>query len=329
MVSIKDVASLAGVSTATVSRALSQPDKVSQTTRDKVMAAVEQSGYQPNTAARQFRTQKTETVLVLVPDIGNPFFSNIIQGIESEALAAGYRVVLGETNPDLSAAGTYAGYMQQQHADGVILLGAEGAERFVDTPGGKPVVMACEYLADSSLPHVRIDNVTAAADAVSYLIELGHKRIAYIDGPVHNPISQDRLEGYQLALQRAGIEVDKSLLSRGDFSPASGHQAALSLLGSDNPPTAIFAISDPMAIGAMRAASEMGINIPGDLSLMGFDDIRFAGFMTPALTTINQPRRQLGATAMKMLLARLSDESTPLEMVLEHRLVVRESTARL
>ncbi len=328
MVSIKDVAAIAGVSTATVSRTLSEPDKVSEKTRARVMKTVEKSGYRLNAAARQFRRQRTETVLALVPDIGNPFFSNIIQGIESSAKTSGYRVVLGETKPELATAGTYAGYMQQQHADGAILLSIDGAETFGSADNKMPVVMACEHLPRSPFPTVRIHNAQAAQDAVNYLVELGHRRIAYINGPPKSPISKDRLRGYRKAMKQAGLEIDDNWVAPGDYSPASGHAAAMQLLKAQRRPTAIFAISDPMAIGVMRAANELGIRIPEDLSLVGFDDIRFAEFMTPGLTTVHQPRELIGQVAMESLAQLLDGKEVAQETILDHQLVIRESTGK-
>ena len=328
MATIKDVAAMAGVSTATVSRALSEPDKVTEETRERVLQAVKASGYKMNTAARQFRRQRTETVLVVVPDIGNPFFSNIIQSIEACAQQHNYRVVLGETDTESSEADSYAGYMRQRHVDGTILLTAEGIENFVAKDAGIPVVMACEYLAKSPCPTVRIDNVRAAEDAVNHLLEFGHKRIAYINGPASSPLSKDRLKGYRRALKSAGISVENELLTRGDYSPGSGYLCAHQLLALDHPPTAIFTASDPMAIGVMRAASERRYKIPEQLSLVGFDDIRFAEFMTPGLTTIHQPRELIGSTAMELLLQLLDGTTPQHDTVLQHELVIRESTAK-
>ena len=328
MASVKDVAALAGVSTATVSRALSESSKVAEATRERVMQAVKACGYKMNTAARQLRRQRTETVLVVIPNIGNPFFSSIIQGIETCAQQRNYRVVLGETDTGSSEANSYAGYMRQRHADGTILLTAEGIDNFIAVDADIPVVMACEYLAKSPCPTVRIDNARAAEDAVNHLLELGHRRIAYINGPAASPLSKDRLKGYRRALKSAGVAVEKALLTRGDYSPGSGYVRAHQLLALDRPPTAIFTASDPMAIGVMRAANERRCRIPQQLSLVGFDDIRFAGFMTPGLTTVHQPRELIGSTAMEQLLQLLGGGTPPHDTVLEHRLVVRESTGK-
>lgn len=218
-----------------------------------------------------------------------PFFSNIIQGIETCAQQHNYRVLLGETDSGSADAESYAHYMHQHHADGVILLTAEGIDNFVGEGADIPVVMACEYLPKSPCPTVRIDNAQAAEDAVSHLLGLGHKDIALINGPANSPLSRDRLKGYRRALKSAGIELDTKLIARGDYSPDSGYVCAHQLLALDQPPTAIFAVSDPMAIGALRAANERDIKIPQQLSLVGFDDIRFAEFMTPSLCTVHQP----------------------------------------
>jgi LacI family repressor for deo operon, udp, cdd, tsx, nupC, and nupG len=328
MASVKDVAALAGVSTATVSRTLSQSDKVAEETRERVMQAVKACGYRMNTAARQFRRQRTETVLVVVPDIGNPFFSNIVQGIETCAKKHNYRVLLGETDSGGSDAESYAHYMHQHHADGAILLTAEGIDNFFNEDADIPVVMACEYLPKSPCPTVRIDNAQAAEDAVCHLLGLGHKHIAFINGPANSPLSKDRLKGYRRALKAAGIEFDNKLIARGDYSPDSGYVCAHQLLALDEPPTAIFAASDPMAIGVLRAANERDIKIPQQLSLVGFDDIRFAEFMTPGLCTIHQPRELIGSTAMAQMLKLLDGETPEQDKVLTHQLVIRESTAQ-
>jgi LacI family transcriptional regulator, repressor for deo operon, udp, cdd, tsx, nupC, and nupG len=334
MTSIKDVAKLAGVSTATVSRTLSDPELVSQKTRSKVLNAVKDSGYIANSLARSFRTRKSDTVVVLVPDISNPFYSNIIQGIESEAKLKGYRVMLGDTQMDQERALSYASMVQQRQADGIILLGADipfvvGSEGDTSVENWPPMIMGCEY-TDLGLPTVRIDNVSAAMDATDHLISLGHKHIAYINGPKNSPLSKDRLKGYRESHQRAGIEALDDLLEVGDYSLQSGVTAMKRLLNADVRPTAVFAANDEMAIGALKSIKEAGLSAPDDISIVGFDDIRFADFCDPPLTTIHQPRADIGRALMQLMYQILSDE--PLEtneVVLPHALVVRESTGRV
>lgn len=333
MASITDVARLAGVSIATVSRTLSNPEVVSEETRNKVMAAIESSGYVANTLARSFRTRRSHTVLVLVPDIANSFFSQIIHGIESVAHDAGYRILLGDTQGNLERERNYANLAKQRQVDGIVLLGASipferDKRRRSPDPTWPPMVIGCEYFHDFQLPTVRIDNERAAQDAVAHLIGLGHSRIAYINGPKDSPLCVDRFAGYNHALKAARIRFDSTLVAQGDYSLASGVSAMKALL--PHQPSAVFAASDEMAIGAIRAAHEAGLKVPAQMSVVGFDDIAFAEFSDPTLTTIHQPRTEIGRKVMQMLLQQLQGEviSTS-EVVLPHSLIVRESTQAL
>jgi LacI family transcriptional regulator, repressor for deo operon, udp, cdd, tsx, nupC, and nupG len=330
MSSIKDVARLAGVSTATVSRTLAEPDKVTEATRRKVQGAIERSGYVRNELARSFRMQSTQTILVLVPDIGNPFYSLIIQGLEEVAQQHRYRLLLGDTLNRPERELEYLQSVMQRQVDGVISLGhtLPPVRKFRD---GKtvPLVMACEYLHDASVASVSIDNIAAAALATRHLLEQGHRRIAFINGPAYTPLSKDRLRGYRAALKEAGQLYEKALVLRGDFSLASGESAAQELLAARRKFTAIFAANDAMGIGAIKVLRAHGLDVPGDVSVMGFDDIEFAQYVEPPLSTIHQPRRDIGRAAMARMIALLSGVGAPAApIVLEHELVVRGSTAR-
>ena len=329
MSSIKDVARLAGVSTATVSRTLAEPDKVSEATRKKVQHAIERSGYVRNELARSFRMQSTQTILVLVPDIGNPFYSLIIQGLEEVAQRHGYRLLLGDTQNSAARELEYLQSVMQRQVDGVISLGhtLPQVRTFKD---GKavPLVMACEYLHDATVASVSIDNVEAAALATRHLFEQGHRNIAFINGPSYTPLSKDRLRGYRAALKEAGQPYAKELVLRGDFSLASGERAARMLLDTGLDFTAIFAANDAMGIGAIKVLRAQGLDVPGDVSVVGFDDIEFAQYVEPPLTTIHQPRREIGRAAMTGMIARLNGaDEPPRPIVLGHELVVRRSTA--
>lgn len=332
MPSIKDVAKLAGVSIATVSRTLSDPGLVRENTRKKIMDAIAESGYVTNTLARNFRTRKTNTVVVLVPDISNPFFSNIIHGIEKVAQANDYRIVLGDTQGDREQEKAYGSLVEQRQADGIILLGASipfecSPRRKKLDPAWPPMVMGCEYLDDFEFPTVRIDNVQAAQDATNHLLQSGHQRIAYINGPKESPLCEDRFQGYKQSLRRAKIKYDAKLVGQGDYSLRSGVDAMKSLLSLDEPPTAVFVANDEMAIGAIKAAKEAGLSVPGDLSVVGFDDIRFAEFTDPPLTTIHQPRAKIGRRVMEIMCKLLEGEALQdFLTVLPHELVIREST---
>ncbi|WP_372749593.1 LacI family DNA-binding transcriptional regulator [Litorivivens sp.] len=332
MVTIKDVAKLAGVSIATVSRTLAEPHKVSEKTRDKVMEAVASSGYVTNTLARNFRRRRSNTVVVLVPDIANPFFANIIQGIERVASRSQYRILLGDTQGNESSEHAYAELVSQRQADGVICLGRNipfpyrKGRKTLD-PDWPPFAMACEYHGEIPVPTVCIDNVAAAAEAINHLIELGHRDIAFINGPADSPLCDDRMLGFRQAMQAAQLPVNSRWLKSGDFTLASGYRCMEELLTLSRRPTALFCANDEMAIGAMQACRDAELSLPEDMSVVGFDDIAFAAYSHPRLTTVNQPRNRIGEQVMKMMLAMLAGENpTEPRMVLPHELVVREST---
>ncbi len=336
MTSIKDVARLAGVSTATVSRTLSKPDKVAETTRNKVMQAVEQSGYVANTLARNFRRRRTNTVVVLVPDITNSFFSNIIQSIESVAHDNGYRILLVDMQNKPERALEYGELVAQRQADGIISLGKtipfkyRAGRKSID-PKWPPFVMVCEYDGMIPVPTVCIDNLNAAREAVDYLIALGHRRIAYINGPENSPLCLDRIKGYRQAMKAVGVSNTRSLVFNGDFSLDAGREAMTAILNSEDPlPTAVFCANDAMAIGALQCIKARGLSVPGDISLMGFDDIKFSAYCDPPLTTVRQPRNRIGEVAMQRMLDLLHERHVPnAREMLPHELVLRQSTAAL
>lgn len=333
MVNIKDVAKLAGVSTATVSRTLSSPDSVAESTRERVLQAVKKSGYVTNALASNFRRRRSQNVVVLVPNIGNAFFAKIIQGIEVAAIESGYRILLGDTQQNLERERAYCELFYQRQADGVISLGRNvpfeyDRRRKAPDPQWPPIIMVCEYDGTVLLPKVTIDNERAAFEMVRHLLALGHRDIAYVDGPEDSPLSWQRLAGYIQALNSAGIPVRESLRWRGDFTLASGYVAGQHLLAQERRPTALFCANDEMAIGAMNAARSLGLSIPGDLSVAGFDDIEFASFCYPPLTTIHQPRGLMGGTAMELMLTMLRGSPVSnTSVVLPHELIVRGSTA--
>ncbi|MGI9296150.1 MAG: LacI family DNA-binding transcriptional regulator [Pseudomonadales bacterium] len=334
MTSIKDVARMAGVSTATVSRTLAEPDKVAEKTRKKVLATVEKSGYVANSLARNFRRKRTNMVVVIVPDITNSFFSNIIQGIEAVAHANAYRILLGDTQHSATRAIEYGDFVAQKQADGIIVLGRSipfpyQQERKTLDPKWPPFVMACEYDEVAPVPTVCIDNKQAAFDAVMYLINLGHRCIAYINGPADSPLCRDRLSGFRKAMKTIGITNTRNQVYGGDFSLKSGSSAMSEIMDSAHErPTAVFAASDSMAIGALQVIKASGLSVPGDISLMGFDDIKFSAYSDPALTTVHQPRNRIGETAMQRMLDLLERRDVSSEHeILPHRLVIRASAA--
>jgi LacI family repressor for deo operon, udp, cdd, tsx, nupC, and nupG len=329
---IYEVARRAGVSASTVSRVLSRPNVVSPDTRRRVLETVEQMGYAPNSIARNLRTRRSNKILVTVPDISNPFFSLIIQGIEGAAQRAGYTVLLGNTQHDERHEERYARMLKRKEADGLIFLGHRlptAAAELVDAmaPRCAPVVHGCEYSPALGVASVHIDNATAAADAMEHLYQLGHRRIAVITGPLISPLSRDRLQGATCRARAHGAE-EQMIVRHGDFSLESGASIAECLLDHAERPTAIFCFNDEMAIGVIAVAKRHGLRVPEDLSVVGFDDIRFARHIDPPLTTISQPMREIGEGTVRLLLEILSgDEIKPVSVTLPHQLTLRASTA--
>ncbi len=331
MPTIKDVARVAGCSTATVSRALANPEKVSDTTRERVALAIAEVGYAPNVAARNLRRAESKTIVALLPDISNPFFSEIINGMEEVAHLAGYQVLIGDCEHDPARAEAYFELLPTNQADGILLLTAEVPMVLVRQADGQssfPLVMACEFFADIDLPTVAIDNHQAACHAIDYLISLGHRRIATLSGPAANPICKERVRGYHDTLAAHGL-VAEARIVEGDFGFRSGYQQGLALLEPGRTrPTAIFCHSDEMAIGVLKAARQLGLAVPGQLSVVGFDNIGFSEYCEPELTTISQPRNEIGQQAMRLLLGLMRGEPVVRRQTLSTQLIVRKSTGR-
>ncbi|WP_202899679.1 LacI family DNA-binding transcriptional regulator [Kordiimonas gwangyangensis] len=291
MSNIRAVSKIAGVSVATVSRTLSTPDVVSEETRKKVLAAVKETGYKPNLMARNFRSRKSYSILVLVPDLSNPFFAMVISGIQQAAKARGYSVVLGNTMGDAEVERELAHQLHTNQADGIIQLSSRFPLADDDCSEGvtPAVINCCECVDDDSMPTVTLDNSGAAKALTDHLLALGHKRIAVISGPAESPLTAARLDGYRQALTAAGLSFDASLVTEGDYSLASGAAAAGTLLAASNRPTAMVCFNDEMAIGAMHEIRKAGLSVPSDVSITGFDNLSFAAYTDPPLTTISQP----------------------------------------
>jgi LacI family transcriptional regulator, repressor for deo operon, udp, cdd, tsx, nupC, and nupG len=330
---IFDVAKRAGVSIATVSRVLSRPDAVASATRRRVMQAVTYLGYTTNAAGKHLRTQKSDKILVTIPDISNPFYSRVLQSIEESAQREGYSVLLADTQHDLKREERYTLMLRRRDAEGLIVLGDGlpdvALEVSRETSGIAHIVGACEFNSRANIPRVHIDNHAAARDALEHLYSLGHRRIGLIAGPSDSALSRDRLEG---ATARARVQrAEKDLVvARGDFTLESGEKAAVQLLARADRPTAIFCFNDQMAIGAMDILRRRGLVVPDDVSVVGFDDISFARYTVPALTTIAQPVREIGQETVRLLLGIVRGQTpSAVSVILPHRLVVRDSTAPL
>ncbi len=331
MVRIADVARMANVSTATVSRVISNAGTVKKETAEKVLEAIKKLNYQPNMLARQLRRSETKTILVVVPDITNTFFSAVLRGIESVAIENGYQVLLGDARNNVETETSYLTILGQKKADGLILLTARTDQKILEELSQDyPVVLACEYYEGTVLPTVSIDNVSSARKATEYLISLKHNRIGHISGPLNVVVGRDRCKGFHQAMSKHGISVDPSLVQEGEFSFESGFNLMMKFLSLEEPPTAIFAGNDEMAMGAVKAAKSKGFRVPEDLSVVGFDDIKFASIFEPALTTIAQPTFDMGQKAMHLLLRLINNEELEKDQfILPDNLIVRDSCKEL
>jgi LacI family transcriptional regulator, repressor for deo operon, udp, cdd, tsx, nupC, and nupG len=329
MPTIHDVAARADVSTATVSRVLSNPEKVSEATRRRVLKAVAALGYSPNAAAKSLRTLTTRKLLVTVPDIANPFFSLIIQGIEEAAVREGYSVVLGDTHHDAQREERYGEMLLRREVDGLIFLGHSMSKSVSATMKKNhlaPIVNGCEYSPNLGVPSAHVDNEAAAHEAMSHLYGLGHRHIGVLTGPLASPLSRDRLRGVQSCAKENGAGRQLMVVN-GDFSIESGIAGAARLLAQQTPPTAVFCFNDEMAIGVLDYANRVGRSVPESLSVIGFDDIRFARYMRPALTTISQPMLDIGRETVRLLLGVLQGTvTTAVSITLPHKLEIRSST---
>lgn len=332
---IQDVARAAGVSAATVSRVLTNPSLVSDATRETVLDAIKSTEYRVNQAARNLRLQRANAVLVLVPNLGKPFYSGILAGISEEFSGTDYAVLIADTDSDPNVDTALAGYFLDGRVDGAISLdgglGASALRECVDLGVEDRIVFLCEWVEGQKFPVISSDNAEGARLAIRHLHDLGHRKIAHITGPDGNVLTTARREGMVSERARLGLPAKLEWIIRGDFSLESGHEAATRILGMEDRPTAVFCSADMVAFGLMAGLKSGGLRVPEDISVVGFDDIEMSEYYIPALTTIRQDRHRLGCRAARVLLDRLRDknlERTP-EVPIPVELIVRESTAPL
>jgi len=337
-VSLREVARLAGVSSGTASRVLSGSTyPVSERTRRKVEAAAQTLDYVTNSAARALVTGRSAIVGAIVHDITDPYFSGVVRGLQDEAVADGLVVLVGNDDRDPQKLESYLTMMLSQKPAGVVLVGGQvrdpakslrvfqAVQRLRSQ--GVPVAAVGRYELD--IPHVAVDDAAAAERAVNYLLELGHRSIAFIGGPLDSTTVEDRHDGYVAALNRAGIPVDDRLIMQAPMSLAGGSEAAVALVAAGVSFTAVFATTDEVAFGVVSGLRSRNLSVPGDVSVVGMDDVPMAAHSDPPLTTVRVPARRLGAEAWRLLTAVRDGEVAPLVSHVPFELVVRASTAPL
>jgi DNA-binding LacI/PurR family transcriptional regulator len=327
------VAALAGVGRGTASRVINGSSQVSQRSREAVLAAVAELGYVPNPAARSLVTRRTDTVALVISEpedrlFGEPFFAGIVRGISAAVNDASRQLVLAlAQTPEQTA--RLDGYLTAQHVDGVLLLSLHGEDplpaRLRDR--GLPTVLGGRPLADGPGCYVDVDNVGGAVLAVEHLLERGRRQVAAISGPQDMGAGRDRLAGYEAALRAAGVQWQPDLVVRGDFSEDSGVTAMRDLLARRPDVDAVFAANDSMAAGALRVLRDAGRDVPGDVSVVGFDDSPLARHTAPQLTTVHQPTEQMGREMARLLVEQINGAAPAAQPeILPARLVVRAST---
>lgn len=312
-VTLHDVAKKVGLSTTAVSLVLNnKPNRISQATKEKIFAAARELNYRPNHVAVSMVTGRTRTFGLILPDISNPFFSELARAIEDECSSYGYNVLYGNTYGSARRDFEYLNMFLDRNVDAVIMAlsgsyGEEDKNEFTKilSSAGVPVVMVDRTLDAPGIVNVMLDHRLGGYLATKYLLNLGHRRIGCISGPPDIPVAVQRLEGYKMALEEEQIPFDPDLVYSGDFGPESGGRALPFLLGRNV--TAIFACNDMMALGVYRACRLYGLRIPADLSLVGFDDIYLSDFLDPPMTTVAQPISEMGRECVRQAMAAISN----------------------
>lgn len=338
MVTILDVAREANVSASTVSRVMNNTGTISEETTAKVMKAARRLGYEPNMLARSFRRQETRIILVLVPNITNPYYTHIIAGISDTSRRLGYSSFLCNTQGDAVQEKETLDMLAKRRADGAILLAtALGSDWLKNYVGRYPLVQCSEYDPDIKIPHVVIDNYQAARDVVHYLVDMGHRRIGLVSSENNYISTRLRQKGYHDELEAAGIPLADGYIRKAsaDYSFESGQRAARQLLEMKDGPTALFCISDVLAQGAIAAAQELKREVPGDVTVVGFDDVEQTMRSHPHITTLAQPCFEIGAKATELLCEFIANPKADelsivrrrYEFRLPHKLIERESSA--
>jgi LacI family transcriptional regulator len=331
MSTIKDIASRAGVSTATVSYVINGTRFVSPELRDRVMSAVVELDYRPNAVAQSLRQKRTRTIGLIVPDNSNPFFAEVAKGVEDAGYEAGVSVMLCNSDGTFDRELRYLNLLRDKQVEGVVLIATTpGVDHLAGIVERRiPAVVFYRKAARFDVDTLLVDNFGGGHLATRHLIELGHVRIACVAPASVDSPSSLRVSGYRRAMEDAGLEIDEDLIFHGDNRFVGGRDGAEHLLATGKPFSALFAGNDVMALGAMRTFQQRGLSVPDDISVVGFDGIALGDFVTPSLTTILQPRYEAGRTAFRLLLERIVEgyAGPPREIELETRLVVRESTA--
>lgn len=332
---LKDIAKKTGVSISTVSRVLhddSKKYKISDETTARIKSVAKDLGYRVNALARGLRQQKTSEIGIVVPDISNPFFSEVVKNLATELRKKGYNFIVYDSDEDLNIEISGIKSLLEKRVDGFIIAPVGQDYNHINRIKDLeiPIVLVDRCFDDLNVDSVSVDNVKGSLLAINYLIKEGHSRIAFIQGLSETYANETRLQGYKIALQKAGITIDDQLIVGDDFRAFNGYLKTKSLLGLSVPPTAIFTAGDLIALGTLEACRESNIRIPQDLSLITFDDPVFAPYLSPALSAIEQPILKIAEMAVAMLYNRIKNPGDKCRRILlEPKLNIRNSVAHI
>lgn len=333
MATIKDVARMAGVSTTTVSHVINKTRFVAEKTSEKVWAAVEELNYAPSAVARSLKCNTTRTFGMLVTKSTNPFFAEMVHGVEEYCYREGYTLILCNTEGNLEKQRDYLRMLSEKRVDGLLVMCSDLSEELLSLLERKrdlPMVVM-----DWGSQHIDTDCIQDNAELGGYLatkhfIDNGHHKIACISGQLDKTTCKERLKGYQRALKEAGIEINDNWIVEADFEADAAKIAAQELVDLEDRPTAVFCFNDIMALAAISTFNRNGLSIPNDISIIGYDNIDLTEHFSPPLTTIHQPKRRLGKTAVKLLMERMANKNTKQQVFeMQPKLIERESVKQL
>lgn len=321
------------LSITTVSRVLNGKGKIfriSEDTCERVLEAARQFNYSPNRIARGLKMHKSETIGLIIPDVGNPFFASVARIIETEARKNGYSLILADSLDNLDEEKELIRLLAGRKVDGIIIapvgIESEHIEKLSDT--NIPVVVIDRHFPDKPISYVSTDNYRGAYDAVKHIIDGGHKRIACIQGIKGTTPNDDRIRGYLAAISDSGLETDEKLILGNNFGEKNGYECTLNLLAMPNPPSAIFALSNLISLGVMKAAQEKNVNIPNQLSLVSYDEQPYSAFLACPMTTVDQPREKIGFRSLEILFQMINTkkgEKILIQELLPPALIIRKS----
>jgi LacI family transcriptional regulator len=334
---IRDLAKVLGLSITTVSRVLNGKSKmyrISAATQQRVVQAAKEYNYVPNKLARGLKLSKTDTLGLIIPDISNPFFADIAQSIEKEARSKGYSLILCDSREDHHVEKELVELLISHKVEGIIIapIGTDYKHIIQTYNSGMPIVVVDRCFPEIGLPFITSDNYQGGIDAVNYLISMGHRKIACIQGIPKSRPTVERVRGYNEAFRNNGIPMDDSLIVGDDYSTENGYKQTRILFSMEDPPTAIFALSNLIGLGVIKAIDEMGLKIPDNISLISFDEQPYSAFLGTPMTTIDQKKSEMGQLAVDILLKYITNQEywkKIVHMTLKTNLIVRDSVKKI